>query len=356
MNSFNRSLLGSYSLCLFMLIAACSTQAFRFVVYSDCRAPKSYLQPPPVTPVPFPYNLFNIDVLGYINSQVVNLNPKPDFVIFIGDMINSTNKVTPGPESNLQYWKTYMENGLNGIPLYVAVGNSDLYGATWWLEYPLQAEFADTFDNMPSNGPNTPVDFTHLVYSFEHGEGQEKSLFVVLDSFGIYKNAAITADTKYCDNDFDPYPFPAEQINWFSAQATASDAHHKFVIAHGPAFSVIGFPVGRNVKKILDVALTNNFDTLFCAHEHLFYRWNVDEETYPTTTKKIVQNLTGCSGAVPDTSASVAENPDSRIYFGYNFVIVDVESDSITERAYAVISDGNGGYETDLIDTTTIVK
>ena len=104
------------------------------------------------------------------------------------------------------------------------------------------------------------------------------------------------------------------------------------------------------------MALTNNFDTLFCAHEHLFYRWNVDEETYPTTTKKIVQNLTGCSGAVPDTSASVAENPDSRIYFGYNFVIVDVESDSITERAYAVISDGNGGYETDLIDTTTIVK
>ncbi len=349
MNSFKRSLIGSYTLCLLMLISAGSAQAFRFVVYSDCRAPKVDW-----TTKPFPYNLFNIDVLGYINDQVVNLDPQPDFVMFIGDMINN-NDPLPETPNNLQYWKTYMETGLNGIPLYVAVGNSDLYGSTWWLEYPLQAEFATTFSNMPNNGPSTPVDFRHLVYSFEYGEGQEKSLFVVLDSFGIYKDASITPDTKYCDNDFDPYPFPAEQIEWFSAQAAASDAHHKFVIAHGPAFSVIGFPVGRNVKKILDVALTNNFDTFFCAHEHLFYRWNVDEETYPTTTKKIVQNLTGCAGAVPDSATNVAENPDQRIYFGYNFVIVDVESNLITERAYAVFSNGSG-YKTELIDTTTIVK
>lgn len=340
-----------FLLLLLLALAHVSQQtvAYRFVVCSDCRAPKADWDTKP-----FPYNLFNKDVLDYINSQIVGLSPQPEFVFVLGDLINrAVPKVTPGPESNLQYWKNFMEAGLAGIPLYVGVGNSDLYGETWWTEYDRQTEFATTFSNMPTNGPSTPVDLRQLVYSFEFGEGQEKSLFVVLDSFGIYKDAT---HEIHCDNDFDPYPFPPEQINWFSAQAQASTAHHRFVLAHGPAFSVIGFPVGRNVKKVLDVALTNAFDTLFCAHEHLFYRWNINEQAYPTTTKKIIQALTGTAGAVPDSAASVQENPNGRIYFGYNFMVIDVTGTTITQRTYAVTGDVTAGFKTELIDTTAIVK
>ncbi len=339
------------SICITLLTSTVPAQAFRFVVYSDCRAPKYQSK------IDFPHNLFNVDVLGYINSQITALTPRPAFVVFMGDMVNFASPKADGnpSTSNLDYWKTVMTNELADIPLYVGVGNSDLYGTTWWTELNLQTEFAQTFSNMPDNGPQTPVDFRHMVYSFEYGQGQEKSLFTVLDSFGIYYGMGYTT-TVHCDNDFDPYPFPAEQINWFSDTAAASDAHHKFVFAHGPAFSVIGFPVARNVSKIWDVALNNHFDTFFCAHEHLYYRWNIDQAADPTASGKLIQNLTGTSGAVPDSSTSVNANPENRIYFGYNFVVVDVESTTITEHAYAVASNGSGDYTMRLLDTIIIAK
>jgi hypothetical protein len=246
-----------------------------------------------------------------------------------------------------------MTAGLDGIPLYVAVGNSDIYGTTWWTELPLQTAFAQTFNDMPDNGPQTPVDFRHLVYSFEHGQGNEKSLFVVLDSFGIYYGTGYTE--THCDNDFDPYPFPQEQINWFADKATNSTANHKFVIAHGPAFSVEGYPVARNVKKIVDIAMNNNFDTFFCAHEHIFNRWNIDINTYPTASKNLIQCLNGTSGALIDPPSNVNANKEGRIHFDYTFVVVDVDGKNVTERTYTVSAD-KGNFSTQLIDTVMLVK
>jgi hypothetical protein len=227
--------------CLILLISTAQIQAFRFVTYSDCRAPKGDWTKP------FPDNLFNTQVMGYINTQITQLEPRPDFTIFMGDMVNRAYPAADNTftTSNLLYWKNFMTDTLDGIPLYVAVGNSDLYGLTWWTELQFQTQFAQIFNDMPNNGPQTPVDFRHLVYSFDHGQGEERSLFVVLDSFGIYCGPTYTT-TVHTDNDFDPYPFPQEQINWFSDKASTSTLNHKFVIAHGPAFSVDGYPVANS--------------------------------------------------------------------------------------------------------------
>jgi hypothetical protein len=194
-----------------------------------------------------------------------------------------------------------------------------------------------------------------LSIHFEYGQGKEKTLFTVLDSFGIYYGAGYTT-TVNADNDFDPYPFPPEQINWFSATAEASNAPHKFVFSHGPARSIEGYPVGRNVLKILDIALNNKFDTFFCAHEHIYARWNINKQAYFTASGTIIQNLTGTAGAVPDPSTNVNANPGQRIYFGYNFVVVDVEGAVVTERAYKVIPNETGSYTTELLDTSVIIK
>jgi hypothetical protein len=186
-------------------------EAYRFAIYSDCRAPFADWGKP------FPYNLFNADVLDFITRSVVALSPQPDFVMVAGDLINGTiPNVAPDPLTNLDYWKQFMEARLDGVLLYVAVGNSDLYGHGWPTLLTAQVAFAQTFSNLPDNGPSTPVDFRHLVYSFEHGEGEEKTLFVVLDSFGIYNDG--THAEVHCDNDYDPADYGFEQINWFSAQ------------------------------------------------------------------------------------------------------------------------------------------
>ena len=334
--------------------------AFRFVVYGDCRAPDENIDEP------FPNNIINVPVVNYINAQIVALDPKPAFAIFLGDGISFAQpKADPSISSNLDYWKTFMTDGLRGIPFYAVVGNEDL-NTEMTPTIANQSAFAQTFNNMPDNGPTSPVDFRHLVYSFEYGNGTEKSLFVVFDSFGFYYGDGYTT-TVYANNNVDPYaiPFedgapsllPAEQIDWFKAQAAASDATHKFVFTHGPTFSVAGWTsVGTNMSQMWNIALNNNFDTYFCAHEHLYYRWNVDAQAYPTAAGTLIQNLSGTSGAPIIWPSSVNANPHNRIYFGFNFVVVDVEGSTVTEKAYVLMPNGNGSFTTKLFDTAVIVK
>ncbi|KKR97032.1 MAG: hypothetical protein UU47_C0003G0019 [candidate division TM6 bacterium GW2011_GWE2_41_16] len=330
-----------------LFIQTSQLQAFRFVVYSDCRAPKADWDTKP-----FPANLFNIPVLGFINGYIAGLYPKPSFAIFMGDLINRAfPKADPSVTSNLEYWKTWMTQSLGDIKLYVGIGNSDLYGTTWWTELPLQEEFAQTFSDMPDNGPQTPVDFRHLTYSFEHGEGTEKSLFVVLDSFGIY---GTEPGAIHCDNDFDPVGYDDEQINWFAQQTQSSSAKHKFVLAHGPAFSALGYPVGANVRRIWNIAVAHHFDTFFCAHEHIYLRSNISNTTTTAIDNVLVQQLTGDAGALPDNPARY-NNPNPRIYFGYNFVVVDVDGNNITQHAYKVVPNGNS-FSVELLDTLVIAK
>ena len=54
--------------------AASGPDTFRFVVYADSRGDWTQGQE------------INAAALNYINNQIVNLNPKPDLVFFLGDM------------------------------------------------------------------------------------------------------------------------------------------------------------------------------------------------------------------------------------------------------------------------------
>jgi len=321
------------TLFLIMLICVSQAHAFRFVVYADSRAPKG--DP----------NLFNHEVLGYINSQVQSLHPKPRFALFLGDMVNRGWDATYS-HNNLFDWKAFMKDGLGDIPLFVGIGNTDLYGNTGWTEYPLQAQYQDVFKNLPKNGPHN---YKQLAYSFEYGKGKERSLFVILDSFGFY-NAE--GNWVNFDNGYD-----SEQIKWFSKKARCSTAKHKFTLTHGPCFSVEGFPVQDSVRTIWKIMEKFRFDMFYCGHEHIFSRWTIDKNVFPDSTRKQTQTIVGSAGANPDNPANVKVNPKkAHIYSGYTFVVVDVKGDKIVQRAYAAVPNVQGGFSTKRIDTFILSK
>ena len=307
--------------------------AFRFAVYGDSRAPKG--DP----------TLVNRDVLGYINRHVHALHPRPDLVLFVGDAMNRswskdyTRNLMPD-------WIHFMRQGLKKIPLYMAAGNTEFYGNTGWTEYPLQTQYQNTFSFLPDNGPEH---YKRLAYSLNHGKGKESSLFVVMDAFGFYES---NGELQNFDNGFDK-----EQTKWFAKTIQNSKAHHKFVISHGPAFSVEGYPIKDSVRKMWSIMTKNRCDLFFCGHEHIFSRWLITKKTFPQAHSDITQTIVGSAGALPDNPQKVVVDPqEAHIHSGYTFVVVDVDGDKITQRSYGLVSKPEGGFSTRLIDKFSLKK
>ncbi len=333
---------GAKFFCCLALAAALlwgvpQAEAYRFVVYADS----------PGTNAQWPNKTFNEDVLGYINAQITQLQPKPDFVLFLGDLV--TNAAYPQGNSSLQGWKTFMRNTLkvDGVPikLYVVPGNRDLYGPQGWPAEPsLQKVYQEVFSDMPSNGP---PGYDKLAYWFEFGEGPEKSFFIALDAFGFKSNG--TTVTNW-DNGLDQV-----QLDWLNNQAQAhqSTANHKFAFSHGPAFSAGNYPVDPSVKQSMWQILENTaFDFFFGGHEHLYSRGNSPDPTH----HKVFQVINGSAGASLMAQWQIKVDPSLwHISLNYNFSVVDVNGSNIHQEAFAVIK-GAGGYSLQSIDNVVISK
>ena len=290
-------------------LQAASGDTFRFVVYADCRG--SYT----------PGQEINTAALHYINNQIVNLNPKPDLAFFLGDM--ATVAYDAAGTRLLPEWKTLMENdgfSFGGgdpakIPLYVAIGNHELYDSTGNFLSSLQGEYQYFFSEMPSNGPSS---YDKLAYSVESGN----CLFIVLDTFGFMDG------NRNWDNGIDEL-----QYWWFDATALQSQAGHKFVLTHGPAYSTEGWPVGNPpVRDLLwQTMKALHFDMYLCGHEHLYARWQPDGI--------LTQIVSGSAGATPDDPKKLLPISESvypiRAAWDYIFTVVDVQGDFVTAQTYA---------------------
>lgn len=323
----------SLVLSFFMIFTPTDAYAFRYAVYGDSRAPKGDA------------SLVNREVLGFINRHVYSLNPRPDFVFFVGDAMNRgwSQDYT---RNVLLDWVHFMKSGLKSIPFYMIAGNTEFYGNTGWTEYPLQTQYQLTFSHLPDNGP---AHHKKLAYFIEHGKGKEKSLFIILDSFGFYKENGLL---KNFDNGFD-----SEQINWFEKTAKKSKANHKFVMNHGPAFSVEGYPIKDSVRKVWNIMTKHQFDIFFCGHEHIFSRWLITKKEFPQGRSNITQTIVGSAGALPDSPSKVVVDPqEAHIHCGYTFVIVDVKKNKVIQRSYGLVSQPGGGFTTKLFDTLVLKK
>lgn len=309
-----------------LLLNTSQAYAYRFVVYGDSRAAQGDT------------NSFNSAMLGAINSKISNLHPKPDFAFFLGDCVRPawTHNYT---HNNVLDWKHFMKQGLGTIPFYVAIGNNDLYGNTGWTEFPLQTQWQTDFDCMPSNGPHN---YKKLAYSIEHGKGNERSLFIVLDSFGFYTQNGSLINF---DNGIDQ-----EQLDWVAKKAKKSRAHYKFVLSHGPAFSIEGWPVHPSIRTVWRIMDKHNFKGFYCAHEHIFSRWDITKKVYPSTKHTMYQLIVGSAGSPLDDISLVKVNfKKAHIYRGYTFTVVDINENKMTQKSYGVRQDGSK-YTTCLID------
>jgi hypothetical protein len=316
----------------FFVADASYAHAYRFVVYGDSRVVKGEA------------GTFNAAILGPINSKIAKLHPKPEFAFFLGDC------VYPGwarnyVHNNLIDWSRFMKQGLGKIPFYTAIGNNDLYGNTGWTEFPLQTQCQDVFDYLPSNGPRN---YKKLVYSLEHGRGKERTLFLVLDSFGFYTQNGSLVNF---DNGVDQ-----EQLDWVAKKAKNSKAHYKFVLSHGPAFSIEGWPVDPSILKVWKLMGKNQFDGFYCAHEHIFSRWDITKKVYPQAKRTMVQTIVGSAGSPLDDISLVKVNfHQAHIYRGFTFIVVDIHPHKMVQRSYALVAQ-DSGYTTQLIDKFVIKK
>ena len=127
-------------------------------------------------------------------------------------------------------------------------------------------------------------------------------------------------------------------------------------MSHAPVFSPEGYPVGNSAKKIWEYMEQYAFDAFYCGHEHIYARWNIDQSAYLPTFRQITQVLSGGAGAPPDNPSTYKATSATPIYFGYNFVVVDVDGSTIRQRAYKVLPKGDGTYYTEKLDTIISLK
>jgi predicted phosphodiesterase len=315
-------------------------ETLRFVFMADCRG-KS------------PQDQVNTPVLNTIISQIGALSPKPSFVIFGGDMsysgyINSS--------YTFQDWKDLFGplTG-NGIALYTALGNHELYLESSDSGFNLgnQQAFQQVFSENPSNGP---PGYEHLAYSFTSPAGN--SFFAVLDAYYLthsYKDSTVGGNID------------SAQMAWLKAQVAQTKATHKFLFIHSPYYYVNKDPeepsaANKTYTELWAFLDANKFDMYACGHSHLYSRKTIDSsvlpnpQTIPPTPlwqNNVVQLLNGtCGTHVEKTTIDPAIRVSWNVHndsLTYYFSVIDISGSTVTVNSYK----GNTGAYT-VFDTFSI--
>lgn len=284
--------------------------SFRFVVLGDSRNADLSIA-------------LNTEKLTQLANMIGSLNPRPAFILFLGDLVST------GGTAQLNEWKNVVAPLTNqGITIYPTVGNHEMANQN----LSSQTEFQQAFD-LPTNGPGG---YDELAYSFEYGN----SLFACLDSY--YHDGA-----TYHPNDVSD-----AQINWLGSLLSSSSKTHKFVFTHSPAYPADGHvgssldinPSRRNsLWSIID---SNRIDVFFAGHEHIYCRWYINTSVNSNWTNGVYEIISGGAGA-PIYGVTRGFLPDV-IRAAYHYIVVDIEGNTASIKTY-----NDSGAE---IDSFTVTK
>ena len=300
-------------------------------------------------------NPVNAPVLNAIISQIAALSPRPSFVIFGGDM---SYRGYIRPSFMFQAWKDlFAPITSQGIPLYTAVGNHELYYEHSDSGFILsnQQHFQQVFSENPANGP---AGYEHLAYSFTSPGGN--SFFATLDPY-------------YLTHDSVPDGLGGNiegpQMSWLRAQVAQTKATHKFLFIHTPYYYVDNdttepSTVSQSFTRLWAFLDSNKFDFYACGHSHLFARRTIDSsvlpnpQTVPQTPawkNNVVQLLNGTCGAGggggnidPAVKAAWNVHNNDKTYY---FSVIDINGGTVTVKSYGGYTGAYG-----MIDTFTITR
>ncbi len=306
MRKNSRFLVWAGLLAAAILLLSSPAWALRFVFYADSR---SNSEGAPV----------NEQVLNDINQKILKMRPQPDLVIFGGDMAYR------GGAAKFELWKSVMRTLTDqGIPLYIAIGNHELYLAdSSGLHLENQEQFQQVFNFLPTNGPD--ANYKHLAYSFTSADGD--SFFAVLATWYV------DPDTK------EEYSgvLTRAQLTWVANELANSTATHKFVITHKPAFGMQGGDPDTTLKELWQIMDDNRVDIFFCGHEHLYSRKIIDSKVDPSYLNNVVQVMAGSCGAPLASRDNIKVNMRQwHVNLNYNFSVVDVSGCKVAVKSYGL--------------------
>ncbi len=297
----------------------------------------------------------NTPAMTAIIKQIAALSPKPSFVFFGGDQ---SYRGYIHPSYTFVAWKSLFDTlTKNGIPLYTAIGNHELYHQHASYGYLLvnQKEYQKVFSENPSNGP---AGYERLAYTFTSQGGN--SFFAVLDPYFVTKDTVHMGLGGHIDS---------VQMSWLKTQVAQTTATHKFLFIHTPYYYISN---DTTEPSAADTSLTllwsfldaNKFDIYACGHSHLFSRKTIEGSlpAIPPTTpptpawqNNVVQLLNGTCGAGPSTETIDANiktlwniHNDPKTYY---FSVIDINGGTVTVKSYGGYT---GAYS--LIDSFTITK
>lgn len=268
----------------------------------------------------FPINTI---VLESLVDKILLLNPRPSFILFLGDLAYN------GGTADLNSWKAIFEPLTSvGVKIYPTVGNHELtigHGTG-------QQDYKNAF-NLPTNGP---AGYEELVYSFE----ESNALFACVDAYyddGTYYENLITA----------------VQQSWLSNLLSSSSKTFKFVFGHTPAYPCSGH-VGTSLDahpterdsfwEILD---DNQVAMFFAGHEHIYSRFRITSAINSSWHHNVVQIISGGAGAplypITDPPAGV-----DVVQATFNYSVIDISANTLNLNTY--------NYDNTLIDSYSLTK
>ncbi len=259
----------------------------------------------------------NSTILNKINSELLASDPRPTFVLFTGDSVNS------GGTSELNTWKDVMKSlTIEGIAVYPTIGNHELSGGAGYQV--LQQEYVDAFE-LPQNGPSG---YEELVYSFNH----ENVHIICLDAY-YYDGATLQVNL-----------IDSTQESWLINDLNLNSDKINIVFTHPPAYptsSHIGSSLDQHPAErdtLWDIFDNYNVSLFFAGHEHNYSRWTIDSTMNASFESTIYQVVAGGAGAPLAGGPAGGKNPDVFVS-AYNYVLVDICNNQIQVNAYD--DDGN---------------